>query len=210
MISQPVSSIFLCSPTALWGSANSRPVHSLMLSSHLFFCLPCLLPPFASWALQDGLSQTWWTGLPSKKRRFRVQLCDWLCFRQAAPSVSRVWHDQRTNSFIDLISGPTHSLTCILGQREWNTYDDESTCVITMSWAKTVPPVGRGPTRLVDSTHPLGLQERRIANEYICAIVRLLMTLASSTRCQGANTIDRPVTHSLGRGGGGMFTIRLH
>ena len=31
--------------TALWDSANSRPVHSLMLSSHLFFCLPRLLPP---------------------------------------------------------------------------------------------------------------------------------------------------------------------
>ena len=26
--------------------ANSRPVHSLMLSFHLFLCLPCLLPPF--------------------------------------------------------------------------------------------------------------------------------------------------------------------
>ena len=32
--------------TALWDLANSRPVHSLMLSSHLFICLPCLLPPF--------------------------------------------------------------------------------------------------------------------------------------------------------------------
>ena len=32
--------------TALWDLANSRPVHSLMLSSHLLFCLPCLLPPF--------------------------------------------------------------------------------------------------------------------------------------------------------------------
>ena len=31
--------------TALWDLANSRPVHSLMLSSHIF-CLPCLLPPF--------------------------------------------------------------------------------------------------------------------------------------------------------------------
>ena len=30
--------------TALWDLANSRPVHSLM--SHLFLCLPCLLPPF--------------------------------------------------------------------------------------------------------------------------------------------------------------------
>ena len=31
---------------ALWDLANSRPVHSLMLSSHLFLCLPCFLPPF--------------------------------------------------------------------------------------------------------------------------------------------------------------------
>ena len=32
--------------TALWDLANSRPVHSMRLASHLFFCLPCLLPPF--------------------------------------------------------------------------------------------------------------------------------------------------------------------
>ena len=32
--------------TDLWGYANDRPVHSLMLSSHLFLCLHCLLPPF--------------------------------------------------------------------------------------------------------------------------------------------------------------------
>ena len=31
--------------TALWDLPNSRPVHSLM-SSHLFLCLPCLLPLF--------------------------------------------------------------------------------------------------------------------------------------------------------------------
>ena len=40
---------FLCFSlfsTALWGLLNSRPVHSLMLSSHLFLYLPCLLPPF--------------------------------------------------------------------------------------------------------------------------------------------------------------------
>ena len=29
--------------TALWDLANSRAVHSLVLSSHLFLCLPCLL-----------------------------------------------------------------------------------------------------------------------------------------------------------------------
>ena len=32
--------------TALWDLPNSRSVHSLMLSSHLFLCPPCLLPPF--------------------------------------------------------------------------------------------------------------------------------------------------------------------
>ena len=32
--------------TALLDLANSRPVHSLMLSSYLFLCLPCLLPHF--------------------------------------------------------------------------------------------------------------------------------------------------------------------
>ena len=46
MISQPISSTFSLFSTALWDLANSRPVHSLMLSSHLFLCLPCLHPPF--------------------------------------------------------------------------------------------------------------------------------------------------------------------
>ena len=32
--------------TALWDLANCRPVHSLMLSSHPFLCLPCLLSSF--------------------------------------------------------------------------------------------------------------------------------------------------------------------
>ena len=31
---------------ALWELAKSRPVYALMLSSHLFLCLPCILPPF--------------------------------------------------------------------------------------------------------------------------------------------------------------------
>ena len=33
--------------TALWDLANSRPVHSPILSSHLFACLSCLLPLFS-------------------------------------------------------------------------------------------------------------------------------------------------------------------
>ena len=44
MILQPVFSIFPCSPmpSGTWRT----PGHSLMLSSHLFLCLPCLLSPF--------------------------------------------------------------------------------------------------------------------------------------------------------------------
>ena len=32
--------------TAVWDLANSRSVHSLVLSSRFFFCPSCLLPPF--------------------------------------------------------------------------------------------------------------------------------------------------------------------
>ena len=55
MTSQPVSPIFWFS-TALWDLANSRPVHFQRLFSHLFFSLPCLLPPFtclARWFWPD-------------------------------------------------------------------------------------------------------------------------------------------------------------
>ena len=45
MITQPVSSIFPCSPLPLGFDELQASVHSLMLSSHLFLCLPCLLPP---------------------------------------------------------------------------------------------------------------------------------------------------------------------
>ena len=48
-------------PTALWDLANSRPVHFLMLSFHLFFCLPCLLPPslsLARWFWPDLMNRT--------------------------------------------------------------------------------------------------------------------------------------------------------
>ena len=34
------------SSTALWDLANSWPVHSMIFSSYLFFCLPYLVPPF--------------------------------------------------------------------------------------------------------------------------------------------------------------------
>ena len=57
--------------TALWDLPNSRPVHSLMMFSHLFLCPPCLLPPFleqdAHYAGQAGCLEDffiWHTVLP--------------------------------------------------------------------------------------------------------------------------------------------------
>ena len=53
IISQPVSSIFPLFSTVLLDLPNSRPVHSLMLSSHLFLCLPCLSLCLARWFWPD-------------------------------------------------------------------------------------------------------------------------------------------------------------
>ena len=50
--SHPVSFVFHCSP-ALWDLVDSRTVYSLLLSFHLFFCLPLSSSPFHC-ALQDG------------------------------------------------------------------------------------------------------------------------------------------------------------
>ena len=65
--------------TALWNMTNSRPVHSLVFSSHLFLCPPCLLPPpppslcLARWFWPDLMNRRqvlttavcvslWWSG----------------------------------------------------------------------------------------------------------------------------------------------------
>ena len=54
--------------TAFWDLPNSRPVHSLMLSSHLFLCLPCLLPPFTV------LCKWFWPDLMNGKRPYNCSL----------------------------------------------------------------------------------------------------------------------------------------
>ena len=53
IILQPFFSIFSLFSTALLDLPNSRPVRSLMLSSHLFLNLPCLLPSFTSSSWHD-------------------------------------------------------------------------------------------------------------------------------------------------------------
>ena len=62
MISQPVFSIFFLFSTALWNLSNSRPVHSLILSSHLFL-----------WA--KGITRLWLC-LPQLKWNVRIAHTD--------------------------------------------------------------------------------------------------------------------------------------
>ena len=55
--------------TALWDLPNSRPVHSLMLSSHLFLCLPSLLP------LSLCLARWFWPDLMNGKHDHTTVVC---------------------------------------------------------------------------------------------------------------------------------------
>ena len=56
--------------TALWDLPNSRPIHSLMLSSYLFPCLPCLLPPFIVPCKGGG-----WSDLMNGKQDHTAAVC---------------------------------------------------------------------------------------------------------------------------------------
>ena len=56
-------------PTALWHLANTRSVHSLMLSSHLFLCLPWFL------SLSLCLARWFWTDLMNGKHDHTSAVC---------------------------------------------------------------------------------------------------------------------------------------
>ena len=55
--------------TALWDLVNSRPVHFLMLSSHLFLCLPCLLP------LSLCIARWFWPDLMNGRHAHTTSVC---------------------------------------------------------------------------------------------------------------------------------------
>ena len=55
--------------TALWDLANSRPVHSLMLSSHLFFCQPVFFP------LSLCPARWFWPDLTSGRHAHTTSVC---------------------------------------------------------------------------------------------------------------------------------------
>ena len=60
---------FFLFSTSLWDLPNSRPVHSLVLSSHLFLCLPCLLP------LSLCLARSFWPNMKSGRYDHTTAVC---------------------------------------------------------------------------------------------------------------------------------------
>ena len=104
--------------TALWDLVNSRPVHSLM-SSHLFFCLPCLLPPFTVPCKMDLVRPDEWETWPFHHdhtiiRRSSSGLI--ACWILARTSSLESWslYEMRSNLRYDLISMacPLNSKSC--------------------------------------------------------------------------------------------------
>ena len=95
LISQPVFLHFSLFSTALWDLANSRPVHSLMLSSHLFFCLPCLLPPLTVPCKIVLARPDEWETCP-----YYCSLCLFTMVRRSLCCPIACWILARTSSFV--------------------------------------------------------------------------------------------------------------
>ena len=68
MVLQPVLSIFPLFSTALWDFPKSRPVRSLMLSSHLFLC-------FVFFTLSLCLARWFWPDLVNRKHDHTTAVC---------------------------------------------------------------------------------------------------------------------------------------
>ena len=99
--------LFLFS-TALWDLPSSRPVHSLMLSSHLFLCLPCLLPPFTV------PCKMLWPDLMNGKHDHTTAVCVSL----------------RSSGGLRVVQLPAKSWTCVtqLGQQQKNIFCIDLQC----------------------------------------------------------------------------------
>ena len=90
--------------TALWDLPKSRPVHSLMLSSHLFLCLPCLLPPFTlpckMVLARPDERETW---------LYHCSLCLFTIVRSSCGTIA-CWILARTSSLVTWSLYETHSV----------------------------------------------------------------------------------------------------
>ena len=81
--------------TALGDLANSRPVRSLMLSSHLFLCLPCLLSPFTvPWKTVQVRPDEWETC----QYHFSLHLL--MMVRRSSCGPTACWIMARTSSLV--------------------------------------------------------------------------------------------------------------
>ena len=87
----------LCS-AALRESPNPIPVQSLMLFSHLFFCLPLLLPPFTVpcrivFAMPEDLEM----------RPYHLSFCFFTTVRRSSCTPVAFWILLRTSSFVNMV-----------------------------------------------------------------------------------------------------------
>ena len=101
--------------TALWDLAKSRPVHSLTLSSQLFLCLPCLLPPFT-------VSCKMVSARPDERDTcpYHCSLCLFTTVRRPSCGPMACWILERTSSLV------TWSLSCENFDQKINGLADQS------------------------------------------------------------------------------------
>ena len=96
MTSLPVSSIFLCSPlpTALWDLANSRSVHSLLLSSYSFSVCLVFFP------LSLCLARCFWPDLVNGRHVHTSAVCVSLRWSGSSCGPIACWILAQTSSLV--------------------------------------------------------------------------------------------------------------
>ena len=93
--------------TALWDLPNSRHVNSLRLSSYLFLCLPCLLPPFTAPCkmvlARPDERETW---------PYHFSFCLFTIVRRSSCSPIACWILARTSSLVTWSLYKMRSILC--------------------------------------------------------------------------------------------------
>ena len=111
--------------TDLRDLANSRPVHSLMLSSHLFFYLSCFLPPFHC-AMLNGFGQTWRTGdIP---QHFSLRLFTMVTRSSCGPIAC--WILAQTSSLVTRSLYEMRTILCIVSLSHGNEVLQQDTALV--------------------------------------------------------------------------------
>ena len=104
--------------TALWDLANSSPVHSLMLSSHLFLCLPDRQYPHPKYQTQSSVIRLF----PSKEEfwRQRLGVCSNILALRKLLSIFNL--EYKTNDWfrskVNFLVGPREPLLATVKRRK--------------------------------------------------------------------------------------------